>query len=1032
MSKAKYLSLVNYAKRTLQEGDRVKAQKIAQHIVAQYPDSVEGWLLLAGLSRPENSVFYLRKAQSIAPEDPRVKAAIAWAQDEDVEIPLDSVQPKHHSEINKDQPDEQVGLRRTKEVQSKVELEKISWFKRLTRHGLFRGFIHLVKKGALIGLMVFLGVFLTIIIMNRPLTTGFVTEPPQLDTAIESNIERTISQYIRDNPSLRGLPLNEREFILQDLREELTEESGLNLPYLQRHLLWTVNALKLDWGRLSIGDRNPYSHFRIAATSFNLDLLFQQYLPNTLLLVGSAYLLVFLLGLPLALLLTRNYGKWFDRVFSFFASLSSIPSWTIGIVLVAIFAFELRLLPAGRMIGTIPPETAWGYVPVVLRHMVLPVSAIFLSIFFYLVYSWRTYFVTFSSEDYVELGKAKGLSNRRLQKDYILKPSLSYVITSFSLMFVSFWQMTIALEVVFSWPGLGWLFVEKGLPNLWGETTYPGDLLITLSLVVIFAYLMGTIVLLLDFVYVLVDPRIKLQQKNISLRLKKRRKSVITSIRQIFQSRKSKNLSIKKTNNFNWSSNTSNGDSTALEIERFRPWRMLKKAWQEIVQYPSAIFGFFTILILIIGSLYAVLFLPYEIIGEEWQRSHLGGQPRVPQRANPAWSTMLGLTKNFSSVVLDSRSGDAERELINLSGGMDQILLTFNIDYPYEEIPSEVFLYLTSDFETKRPFVSLFWITPDGREIALKDTIIGTTTNYDFSDGVPARRLLEERNNWEKWFKTSGSSATSPHKLLFADPNSDSPDVLTGQYQLIVDGLVFEEGSDIEAELVLLGSVHGLAGTDLFRRDLMVPLLWGMPFALIIGLGGALSTTIISMVLAASGVWFGGWADDLIQRLIDVNLVMPVLAIAVMAHAFLGVSVWTILIVYVFLNAFGMPTKNFRAAFLQIKEAPYIEAAKAYGATNIRIIIKYMLPRLIPVLIPQLVILIPAFVFLEATLGFFNIKMIYPTWGTVIYRSTMRSGLFPSRYWMLLPITLLLLTGVGFSLFGIALERILNPRLLEE
>jgi peptide/nickel transport system permease protein len=58
--------------------------------------------------------------------------------------------------------------------------------------------------------------------------------------------------------------------------------------------------------------------------------------------------------------------------------------------------------------------------------------------------------------------------------------------------------------------------------------------------------------------------------------------------------------------------------------------------------------------------------------------------------------------------------------------------------------------------------------------------------------------------------------------------------------------------------------------------------------------------------------------------------------------------------------------------------------------------------------------------------------MPYPTWGTVIYLAIMRSGLFYSRYWMLQPITLLLLTGFGLSLFGYALERILNPKLKTE
>ncbi|MFH1446683.1 MAG: ABC transporter permease, partial [Chloroflexota bacterium] len=270
------------------------------------------------------------------------------------------------------------------------------------------------------------------------------------------------------------------------------------------------------------------------------------------------------------------------------------------------------------------------------------------------------------------------------------------------------------------------------------------------------------------------------------------------------------------------------------------------------------------------------------------------------------------------------------------------------------------------------------------------------------------------------------------HYILFADPDSNTPSLVKGTYQLRVDGLTFEEESDIQAEFVILGSVYGFAGTDNNRRDLSVPLFWGMPFALIIGLVGSLSTTIFSMILAATGVWFGGWVDNLIQRLTDINLVLPVLAISVLACAFLGINIWVILSVIVLLNVFGTPTKNFRSAFLQIKDASYIEAARSYGASNGRIIMKYMVPRIIPVLVPQLVILIPGFVFLEATLGLFNINSGLPTWGTVIFQALTKGALYRSRYWVLQPLALLLITGVAFALLGSALERILNPRLLEK
>ncbi|MBP8857142.1 MAG: ABC transporter permease subunit [Anaerolineaceae bacterium] len=119
--------------------------------------------------------------------------------------------------------------------------------------------------------------------------------------------------------------------------------------------------------------------------------------------------------------------------------------------------------------------------------------------------------------------------------------------------------------------------------------------------------------------------------------------------------------------------------------------------------------------------------------------------------------------------------------------------------------------------------------------------------------------------------------------------------------------------------------------------------------------------------------------DSLIQRLTEVNLVLPILAICVMAYAFLNLSLWLIFFIIVILNVFGSPVKNFRSAFLNINNAPYIEGTQAYGASSLRIITKYMVPRIIPVLIPQLIILIPSYVFLEVTLGLFNISTGFPT-----------------------------------------------------
>ncbi len=879
----------------------------------------------------------------------------------------------------------------------------------------------LLSKILMIGLTIFLGVFVTVLISNRPVQVGFRLAQPQFEASIETQIERVIRTYLYSSNFPNGI------LSIDELRESLREEAGLNLPFWQRHLLWTYKVLTFNWGRLGSFESPPL--FGAANFDFDINRIVLEHFPKTLLLVGTANLIVFLLGIPLSLYLSRNYGTFIDRLVSFFSPLSSVPSWVIGILLVAVFAVELRWFPTSGMFDKLPPDNPIGYIPIVARHMVLPVTAIVLSLLFQLVTAWRTFFVIYSEEDYVDLAKAKGLSNRLLTRKYILRPTLPYIITSFSLVLVGFWQMTMALEVVFKWPGIGFLYVDRALPNFWGESMYPGELLIAVGIVVIFAYLLGIVVLLLDFVYVLVDPRVHiLGSENTVQNIRVKRRS---RWQGILARRKSKGSMV--------SGNESDREKRSRTKPRVSFWTTFKMLFNrlfvflgELRRYPSAIVGLTIILLLVVGSIYAVTAYPYEQIGRLWSSERLTGRAYVPRLAQPAWTNIFRNQEMFSVIHLTGSDSNVTRSENVLDNGWRDVMITYRFDYSYRYFPSEVIVYLDSTFTEKRPFVSLTWVTPDGREIKAKSISSGRFTNFSWDDNLSVKRLVAENPNWQTWFNFGQVNTTPSFYVLFADPYSDQPQVLRGTYQLIIQALLFEGDSDIESELVLLGQVYGVAGTDFLRRDLIVPLLWGMPFALAIGLVGALLTTVIAMILAATGVWFGGWVDNLIQRLTEANMVLPVLAVGVLAYALFGIDIWVILGVIVLLNVFGTPTKTFRSAFLQVKEAPYIEAARAYGTGNTRMIMRYLVPRIIPVLVPQLVALIPSFVFLEATLGLFNVKSDYPTWGRIIYQGLSQGALYGSRFWVLEPLALLLVTGLAFAMLGVALERVLNPRLLDK
>ena len=216
---------------------------------------------------------------------------------------------------------------------------------------------------------------------------------------------------------------------------------------------------------------------------------------------NAANFILFFTTLFLALALSRKYGSFWDKIIIGMSPTSSAPSWLYGIFLILIFAAILKILPFGGVIDAPVPKDFLGRSLSVLRHLILPASSLIISQFFYSIYNWRTFFLIYSSEDYVEMAKAKGLPSRDVERRYILRPTLPTIITAFALLLIGTWTGAIITETVFQWPGLGRVtFRAIGLydtPVIVGTT-------------IIYAYLLAITVFLLDIVYALVDPRVKI------------------------------------------------------------------------------------------------------------------------------------------------------------------------------------------------------------------------------------------------------------------------------------------------------------------------------------------------------------------------------------------------------------------------------------------------------------------------------------------------------------------------------------------
>ncbi|MGB9674187.1 MAG: ABC transporter permease, partial [Anaerolineales bacterium] len=179
---------------------------------------------------------------------------------------------------------------------------------------------------------------------------------------------------------------------------------------------------------------------------------------------------------------------------------SAAPPWFYGIFFILIFAAILKILPFGGMVDVPPPNNPLEYALSVLKHLILPASSLIISSLFLSIYNWRTFFLIYSSEDYVEMAKAKGLPQKDIERRYILRPTLPTIITNFALLLIGIWTGAIITETVFLWPGLGrTLYRAIGL----------FDIPVIVGSTIIYAYLLAITVFLLDFIYALVDPRVK-------------------------------------------------------------------------------------------------------------------------------------------------------------------------------------------------------------------------------------------------------------------------------------------------------------------------------------------------------------------------------------------------------------------------------------------------------------------------------------------------------------------------------------------
>ena len=235
------------------------------------------------------------------------------------------------------------------------------------------------------------------------------------------------------------------------------------------------------------------------------------------------------------------------------------------------------------------------------------------------------------------------------------------------------------------------------------------------------------------------------------------------------------------------------------------------------------------------------------------------------------------------------------------------------------------------------------------------------------------------------------------------------------------------EAMDFDYLLSGLSSEH-LLGTDQLGRDTLSRLIYGARIALLVSVGSIGLGVLIGVPLGLIAVYFGGWTDDIIMRLMDSLVVFPSLLIAVALAAALGGSVTTIIIAIGVANVPWM-ARVIRSQGLSIREMDFVAAAEAGGMSSARIIFRHILPNSLAPVIVQSTLSMGYAVLVEATLGFIGVgvRPPTPTWGNMLYDAFPMLEQQPML--SIFPGLAIFLLVLSFNFVGDALRDVLDPRL---
>ncbi len=459
-----------------------------------------------------------------------------------------------------------------------------------------------------------------------------------------------------------------------------------------------------------------------------------------------------------------------------------------------------------------------------------------------------------------------------------------------------------------------------------------------------------------------------------------------------------------------------------LEDAAFR----LREFWEEFRRERNGLVGLGILAAAVLAVAVEPLIIPFPEASSRWR--DITYWQDNSKSAPPAWTNLFTSRKSAVAVVLEAPKVE-ER-------GPEVRAYTFPYAYGYSRAPYD--LLLRGEGSGNIP-LTVTVRRPDGRAVEIIRYVLqdlsGQTFRLSFGNEGKSN-ALEFLRGFEKPDNSSQIATMSygVAEILFSRAEPDfvqGPKPLEGDYEIeVVAGLTDPKAAIEHIEIVVVGRVSGILGTDSMKRDIFSGVVAGMKWALLIGLLTSVVSVLVGVFYGITAAYFGGRVDSVLMLIFDFFISLPVLPILIVFSAVYKPSIWTIILALILFFWVG-PVKTVRSMALQIKEETYIEAAKALGAGHGRIIFRHMAPLLIPYSFASMALAVPGAIVYESSVSLLGLgDATIVSWGQILHDALGSGAVLSGLWWWVVPPGLLIaVMGMTFAFLGFAMDKILHPKL---